>query len=270
MIHRDVEIIDLAPLTWRNMGAILPIDELAGRHSGSERVLSVLHQGGVVLNVVAPPGMTLPDVGRIDNPKATAQQLYESLPGLERVQIFDKDRLAAYSDSVQRLDWQRLSSGDFYWNAWQLAESDPVGLCYYPAEQAPWRRYPLAAARQLVAETPDGETLVLGVYDGGRPWFTLIAQVNAGLITLLTTFERLQPYGLDPMVSPASAEDANWVLPLITQHIGPVHRALFCTRGTFEAWLHVPNGERRHVLAGAPDVFVIYHRAGTGEDHAGR
>ncbi len=257
MIHRDVEIADLSPLTWRNLGTIMPIDELAGRHSNSERVLSILHQDGVVLNVVTPPGMNRPDMGRIEDPKATAQRLYESMPGLERVQIFDKARLAAFSDSVQRLDWQRLSSGDFYWHAWQLADSDPVGLCYYPAEQAPWRRYPIDAARQLVAATPDGGTLVLGIYDQGAPWFTLIAQVNAGQITLLTTFERLKPHGVDPLVTPANAEDALQVLPLITHHIGPVHHALFCARRPFEEWLHASESERQNVLSSAPDVFVM-------------
>ncbi len=257
MIHRDVEIADLAPLTWRNLGLIMPIDELAGRHIGSDRVLSILHRGGVLLNVNAPPGIIVPALDRIDNPKAVAQRLYESLPGLERVQIFDKDRLAAYSDSVQRLDWQTLSSGDFYWRAWQLAEADPVGLCYYPVDKSPWRRYPIEAVRQLVAHTPDGRTLVLGIYDQQTPWFTLIVRVNAGQITLLTTFERLKPYGIDPLVIPTNAEDAQRVLPLVTKHIGPVHHALFCTRATFEQWLHAPNAERPNVLSSAPDTLLV-------------
>jgi hypothetical protein len=246
VIHPDVEIIDLYPLTWRNVGALFRIDEWSNnRPYTNEKVLSILHDHGHILKIDAPAGISISaDVAAhlVTDPRALAQSLFYANPHLMRVQIFEKNALSAYSANVQRLDWRHLASGDFYLNAFQIADADPVGLCYYPPERAPYalQQRVLKTVDALVKSTPDGSALVLGIYDQGQPYFTLILQVRAGLITLCTTFEHLAPQGIDPMLIPASESDSTRVIVAVEKAVGPVAHALFCDRATLEQWMH-PN-----------------------------
>lgn len=244
MIHPDVEIIDLYPLTWRNVGALFPIDEWSNnRPFMNENVLSILHDHGHILKIDAPAGISVSaDVAThlVTDPQRLARTLYNVHPNLTRVQVFEKSALRAYSANVQRLDWRHLASGDFYLNAFQIADADPVGLCYYPPDRAPYalQQRVLKTVEALVKSTPDGSALVLGVYDQDQPYFTLILQVRGGLIRLCTTFEYLRTQGIDPAVIPGNENDAARVIAAVEQVIGPVAHVLFCDRATLAAWLH--------------------------------
>lgn len=229
MIHRDVEIVDLDPQAWRHLGEIFSIAEWAEWRRKTPGVLTILHDEGQVLRADLPPGVRSDIIPKeIDDPAALAKEIFDSTPGLTRVQIFEKSRLRAFSDAVQRMDWTSQTSADFYLQAWQIAEQDQHGLCYYPSGLP--RQRVLEKARQLIQSTPDGEYLVLGVYDVGKPYFSLIVRVDAGQITRVTTFEALAGYGVDTQTTPASPDDAQIILPLIEQHLGRVAHSLFCDR----------------------------------------
>jgi hypothetical protein len=237
MIHRHIEIVDLYPLTWRNLGQVMRIDELAAHRPAQNRTVSILHQAGKVIKVAAPQGVNAEVGTSINDPQRTARKLYEQLADqVDGVQIFEKSSLARFSDAVQRLEWQKLTSGEFYLRAYQLAEGDAAGIVYYPPSQAPYQYGLFKQAQDLINTIPDGQTLVLGIYDNGKPYFTLIAKVEQQQITLCTTFEYLQPFGVDPAVVPSKASDAEQIVPLIEQHIGKVAYKLFCDRAAFEAW----------------------------------
>jgi hypothetical protein len=237
MIHRDVEIVDLDPQTWRNLGQVFPVAEWGEGRAKLPGVLTILHDEGQLLRVDAPAGFDASLVpAQIDEPQALGKALFEAHPGLTRVQIFEKSRLRAFSDAVQRLDWVSLPSDEFYVRAWQIAQADPRGLCYYPSGLP--RMRVLDAVRDLIAKTPDGQCLVLGVYEAGAPYFTLIARVNAGEVTLVTTFDALVQDGVDTRTVPASAADAQMVLPLIERRFGWVARSLFCDRAALLELIH--------------------------------
>jgi hypothetical protein len=237
MIHRNVEIVDLDPLTWRNLGKVLRIDELSAIHSVEHRTLSILHQAGTVLKVALPQGVNVQLDSTINDPQQFARQLYENAAHqVDCVQIFEKSSLARFSDAVQRLDWQKLTSGDFYLRAYELAQADTAGIVYYPSDQAPRWNVMFKHAQRLLSTVPDGQTLVLGIYDNGQPYFTLIVKVEQQQITLCTTFEYLQPFGIDPAVVPSTADDVLPIVRLVEQHIGKVAHSLFCDRMAFEAW----------------------------------
>src|SRR5262245_3788652 len=119
MIHRHVEIVDLDPLTWRHLGEILPIGDWADSRDKHSTILTILHQNGSVINIDTPafvPASAIPK--SISDPAGTAKKLYEAYPALSRVQIFEKNQLKAFSDTVQRQNWKELTSGDFYLQAW--------------------------------------------------------------------------------------------------------------------------------------------------------
>ncbi len=231
MIHRDVEIVDLDPLTWRQIGQIAPFDDLAQVKPVRGRVLSILHDQGRVLKIDAPDGLTISLGDQIDDPAATARALYEELPDLDRVQIFDKTSLTAYSDRVQRLDWQALTIDEFYFRAWLLAADDPAGLAYYPPRQPRWHRFDYPAVKDYIAGLADGSVLVLAVFEGEALWFNLIVRVEGGQIRLITSFDTLAEAGA---VTPG---DADRLRPLIEQQIGHVAQMIFCSRQQFAAML---------------------------------
>lgn len=238
MIHANVQVVDLDPLTWRNLGLIAPFAELATRRPQLTNTLSILHDHGKVLRVDQPEGLTVDLPQSIDNPMVVAQTLYERLPSLERIQIFDKARLAAYSNAVQQLDWNTLSLDEFYLSAWKLAEGDPIGLCSYPPRPDHWNHFYFDALRKHLQALPDGATLALGVYEDHTPWFTLIAQVRAGEIRLITTFETLARSGVS--YSSDTLDTIEHICTTIAQQIGPLAYALFCARDVFEHWLVAP------------------------------
>jgi hypothetical protein len=231
VIHRDVEIIDLDPRTWRQIGQIAPFDDLAQVKPLRGRVLSILHDQGRVLKIDAPADLILTLDERIDDPQAAARALYEELPDLDRVQIFDKASLTAYSDKVQRLDWKALTIDEFYFRAWLLAGDDPSGLCYYPSREPRWHRFEYPAVRDYMAGLADGSVLVLAVFEEGALWFNLIVRVESGQIRLITTFDTLAEAG---EIKPG---DADRLRPLIEQQIGHVAEMIFCSRQEFEAML---------------------------------
>jgi len=236
MIHRDVEIVDLDPQTWRHLGEIFPIAEWGELRHKIPGVITILHDEGQVLRADLPVGIKeemIPEA--IDDPEMLAKQILEANPNLTRVQIFERSRLRAYSDAVQRLDWTTLSSADFYRKAWQLAQTDPHGLFYYPAGLP--RMQVLENARRLIQDTPDDHHLVLGVYDEGKPYFSLIVRVNAGQITLVTTFDALTKYGVDTRQIPSSPDDEQVIVPLVETHFGMVAHSLFCDRATLNQLL---------------------------------
>ena len=237
MIHPDVEVVDLDPRTWRNIGEIASFAEFAMHRPEVDTVVSILHHNGAVVRVDVPDGYATPVLDVISDPVAVARRVFEAMPGLRRVQIFNKESLVAYSAAVQHLAWQTLSIDEFYFQAWLLLERDPVGLCYYPARAQHWNHFAFPHVRALLAAVPDGATVVLGVYDEHGPWFTLIIRISAGQIRLITTFDTLVKYGVDTSRVPRTPDDMDAVCALVEQQIGPVAYALCCDRATFTSWL---------------------------------
>lgn len=231
MINRDVEIVDLDPRTWRQIGQIAPFDDLARVKPPHGRVLSILHDHGQVLKIDAPDGLSVNLGDHIDDPAATARALYEELPDLDRVQIFDKASLTAYSDRVQRLDWRALTIDEFYFRAWLLAADDPVGLAYYPPRQPRWHRFDYQTVKDYITGLADGSVLVLAVFEHEALWFDLIVRVEGGQIRLITTFDALTDTG------EIKLGDAERLRPLIEQQIGHVAELRFVSRAQFEDML---------------------------------
>jgi len=237
MIHRDVLVLDLHPPTWRNLGRVLRIDELSASRPVLPKTLSILHQSGKVLKSVVPQGLKVQIDMPIHDARQVAQDLYRVFADkIDGVQIFEKTSLVEFSDAVQQLDWQQLNCGEFYLKAFELARMDTTGIVYHPASCAPYLYTVLDQAQRLISNTPDGQTLVLGIFDEGKPYFTLILKVMHQTVTFCTTFEYLQPFGLDPDVVPSSINDVESVLRLVNQHIGTVAHSMFCDRTTYEGW----------------------------------
>jgi hypothetical protein len=248
MIARDVEIVDLSPVTWRNLLSLLDLSRIADTRPVHPNVLSVLHQNGKVLRVYAPAGYRLPALEQVDDPQEMAKKLYYQLPGLDRVQILAIESLGRFSDQVQRMEWQSLDAEDFLFRAFLLAEQDPAGLCFFPSFSWSWNGLSLQSIRTWAAAGPNPSAYFLGVTREAVPWATLILKVEDGKLRLVTTVQYLAKFQLSVDRWPTSPLDLGSICEAINGNIAPVRAALVCDYFVL-ARLLASEDKRRDLLA---------------------
>ncbi len=237
MIWEHWEVIDLEPRTWRNLGALFDPANFLTRAQPGERILSILHQEGQVLKVHDSARGVRRDLKleTIENAPRTAQELYESEPGLDRVQIFDKRSLVAFADGAQRSVHPEWDLDEHYRFVYGLAEDDPQGICYYPPRPSHWKHFTYDQARHFIEEVaPDPSTLVLVVFEGEEVYISLILGIRDHKIKLVSTLDTLVPLGIGPRVSMADRER---ILEGVAQRFDQPSFSLFIQRAAFDAWL---------------------------------
>ncbi|MBN2084305.1 MAG: hypothetical protein JW748_03705 [Anaerolineales bacterium] len=249
MIARDVEITDLRPDAWKNLMSLVEISRIADVRPASPNLLSVLHHGGKVLRVYAPAGFRVPAIEQVGDPQELAKKLYYQLPGLDGVQILEKDSLILFSDHVQRSDWISNDLEDFMFRAYALAEQDPAGLAFYPQFNWKWNGLPLESIRAWFASGPDPCAYFLGITRDSAPWLTLILRVMEKKIRLITTIDFLARFNIPVAGMPSSPKDLATVCEAIHTHVAPIRSALICDYMTFARLLSSEDKRRDLTLA---------------------
>jgi hypothetical protein len=248
MIARDVEIADLSTATWRNLLSLLDLGRTLDIRPTHPNILSVLHQDGKVMRVYAPAGYRVPNLEQIDDPQELAKKLYYQLPGLDRVQILSLQSLGSFSDRVQRIEWQSMDAEDFLFRAFELAEEDPAGLCFFPTFSWAWNGLPLNEIRKWAAAGPNPSAYFLGVTRDAIPWATLILKIEGGKLKLVTTVQYLARFDLPVDRWPTGPADMGPICEAIKEHIAPVRAALVCDYFVL-ARLLASEDKRRDLLA---------------------
>jgi hypothetical protein len=228
MIARDVEITDLRPEYWKNLMSLVETSRLADLRPEQPNLLSILHHGGKVLRVYAPAGFRVPAVEQVDDPQELAKKLYYQLPGLEGVQILERDSLVLFSDRVQRADWMANDLEDFAFKAFRLAEQDPAGLAFFPHFSWKWNGFSLEEVRTWMASGPDPCSYFLGILRDSTPWLTLILRVADRKVRLITTIDFLTRFGVPVAGLPSSPKDLASICEAIHGHVAPIRAALIC------------------------------------------
>lgn len=251
MIYEHWDVVDLDPVTWRNLGPYFDPRNFTTRGDPSERTLSILHDGGQVLKVWDSGKGTRHDLdlGIIADPLTKAKELYESNQGWDRVQIFDKRSVLSFSHQAQESVHPEWDLDEYIAWVWELADADPEGLCYYPPRPRDWNGWCYSKVKHFVEEViPDHSTLVLGVIEDGALWAGLILGVRDRKIKLVTTFDALIPLGLSPVTG---LEHTDEVVALVGRKFDPPAAALFCTRQVFEEWMRAEDkvGALKRALA---------------------
>lgn len=240
MIAQDILVIDLDPCTWRNLGEAMRLG------LRQKRTLSILHDGGRLIKVYdSKLGLREDIVVEVVDPARLAKKLYESLPGIERVQIFDKRSLIDFSLRVQRNPFDELDTDEYLNMVSEVGRREfEDGICIYPPQPEGWNFFRYAQVRKFIKEVvPDRSTLVLGVFDGGELYIGLIVGVEGRKVKLVTTFDSLVPLGLGALEGP---EDYKEVLRLTARRFYEPAVGLFTDRATFEEL--ILREEKRGVL----------------------
>jgi hypothetical protein len=214
MIHPDALIVDLEPEGFAKLC------EVASHRLYAVPVeIQLLHRSGEVLNVLDTKEGVLDRFREpFQDPSARAQEVLEE-SGAERVILIDCDAIEDLCGAQVELARTVQTQTELLWRANELFFKHPAVAVAPLPELSPWPALS-AAARNL-----DDYWAVLGTWEGDALFLSLIARVESGLVTHLTSADH---FGVRPMRT-----DATKLIEAVEQR-GPVDVALLCDFSQFE------------------------------------
>lgn len=236
MLHQDVLMQDIDVAQWRNAQALLL------ESAKERRRIVVLHDSGTVRKVAHSHGDEVQSPPtHVDDPVATASNLYKANAGsIDFVAVFERAAFDAYFAAVQD-SWDIDEDLDvFVQRTYALLDDYPTGMVTFPtpARSTLGLQWRLGASRDDVVKAvadyvEGGSTVVLGVFDQGALWASLILTFDqAGSVTSVTTAD---PSEVDLVGEPAAVAAA--VLDWARAKHGPVSIGLFLSRPAAERFL---------------------------------
>jgi hypothetical protein len=236
MLYKDVLMQDIDVAQWRNAQALL-LDSAKER-----RRIVVLHDAGTVRKVAHSGGLSVAAApSRADDPQATAKALYEAnAADVDFVAVFEREAFDAYFARVQD-SWTVDEELDgFVQRTYALLDEFADGMVTYPdpARSTLGLQWRLGASREETiaaasAFVDAGTTAVLGVFDDGALWASLVLTfADNGTVTSITTADPDEVDLTGPMSTVADAV-VDWVR---AKH-GPCSLGLFLERPAAEAFL---------------------------------
>lgn len=236
MIDPNWQLVDLDPVTWRQIGRFFDPGQYLRAAQSGEHGLFVLHERGNVLRVVDSKTGVRRDISfeKIGDPRACAQRLYEQ-GEWQRVHVIDKVHLALIAQSVQATPQRALTLDQYYHAVYQLLWGDPIGYVSVPAHPGHWHGWTYEYVKNIVSTLSfSPATLVLGVFTDDKLLIGLILLCEDGQIRKVTTFETLHPGSFATGVSEATLTTLRQE---IAQNIVAPVGMLLCTQEVFEQWI---------------------------------
>lgn len=246
MIDPHWQVVDLDPVTWRNLGPFLEPQQYIAAAQPGEHGLFVLHDYGRVLKVVDTQSsrrVAIP--AEIDDPEALARELYER-GDWQRVHIIDRQHLIWVAQQAQMNPRRDLSLDAYYHLVYALMWGKPNGYVSLPPPPDRWHGWTYTDLRRFLAALPTPSTLALGVYRQTELMIGLILVCGEGQIHQVTTFE-----GLNWSIEhPGPTEQTLQALrDALSAQFAPAAAILLCTESSFAGWLE--SGDKAAFLAQA-------------------
>jgi len=211
VIAPDVLITGVEP---DGFGLICAIAETRQRRV--QRVLSVLHDDGAVVNVVCSRDGVL-DAHR--EPFDDAQQRATALlaeSGADRVVLYDRTRLDDLAAQLAAIPTTTRPQQEVFWaNADAFWASPAIATAPAPPHD-PWRAVPRILRRA------EGGWALLALYDGERCAATLLTEVHQGLVQRITSLDAIAGATRPPRSAVAR------LVADVEAHLGAVRIALVC------------------------------------------
>lgn len=240
MLHKDVLMQDIDVAQWRNA------QELILDSAKERRRIVVLHDAGTIRKVANADGSPVAaPPASVDSPVAVAKALYEANEdAVDFVAVFER---SAFDDYFSRFQdsWDVDEELDgFVQRTYALLDEFPDGMVTYPrpARETLGLQWRIGASRDAVIAAADrfvepGTTIVLGVFDGGALWASLVLTFDENLsATRVTTVD---PSEVD--VEGAAAAVASAVVEWARAKYGPVSLGLFLDKASAESFLATPD-----------------------------
>jgi hypothetical protein len=234
MIDPHWSVVDLDPVTWRNLGRFIDVGQYVRAAQPGEHGLFVVHDNGRVLKVFdtdhgAPSSVR---IDRVVDARALAQELY-TRGRWDRVHIINQQHLAHVGQVAGTSAHRSLHLDDYYQLVYDLIWDCGDGYVAEPPKPAHWNHWTMSQIKQFVGWLPPAASVALGVFEGERLNVGLVREFMGGNIVRVTTFESpvLQP--LHPSLSAA-------FLDQIWRQLGnivPPAAVLLCEQHVFDEWI---------------------------------
>jgi hypothetical protein len=238
MIDPHWTVVDLDPVTWRNIGHFFDPGQYIRTTRPGQKELFVLHDNGRPVNVYDSQKGARPELvsGLIDNPQLLAHDLFET-EEWDRVHVINKQHIAAVERHAQTIENRSLTLDAYYHRIFELVWQSPEGYVSLPPHPGHWNYWTYSQIKDYISQISGPASLALGVLDGEKLAIGLLVEVRDGLIRLVTTFEAL------PLQSPLtlSAEGLDQLWDAIGSKFAPPAAVLLCGQATFDAWIAAQN-----------------------------
>ena len=259
MINPQWSVVDLDPITWRAIGEYINPGRYVRAGNDGEHALYVLHDNGQILNIVDTTTGRRMDIvpGPLDDPEAAAAELYAT-GEWDRVHLVDRQHLAAVAHEAQSDPRHDLTLDAYYRLVshlmWSNSDSRYV---VHPPRETTWHGWTYAAVQEWVLQLPNPATVALGVVGESGLRIGVIAQIEDGLITILTTFESL-PIRRDEIDLTAATADRIW--DALAAKFSPPAELLLCSPEVFEDWIH-GSGSKSEIIDAAVALGTAFRRS---------
>ncbi len=238
MIHPQWDVVDLDPVTWRNLGRFIDVSQYVRAAEPGEHGLFIVHERGRVLKIFDTNrhARSSVKVSRVTDARALAKELY-SHGQWDRVHVIDQQHLARVGYLAGASANRSLHLDGYYQLVYDLIWDGGDGYVCEPPKSGHWNHWTMSQLEQFVSRLPHSASMALGVFEGERLNIGLVLEFEQGSIVRVTTFEApaLQP--IEPCLS------ADFLEQLWQQldHIAPPAAALLCSQATFDEWITTPD-----------------------------
>src|SRR5512139_2793404 len=175
MIDPNWSVVDLDPVTWRNLGRFINVTQYVCAAQPGEHGLFILHDEGRVLKVfdTQPGARAGVKVERVTDARALARELY-ARGGWDRVHVINQRHLAHVGHVAGAAAQRSLHLDGYYQLVYDLIWDGSAGYVAEPPKPNHWNHWTMSQLEQFVSRLPKSATLALGVFDG--------AHLNIGLV----------------------------------------------------------------------------------------
>jgi hypothetical protein len=261
MIDPFWQVVDLDPVTWRQIGRFFDPGQYLRTAQPGEHGLFILHEAGTVLRCVDSHTGVRSDLSssRIDDPQVYARRLYER-GEWQRVHVIEKAHLTRVAQLAQQLPEREYTLDHYYHRLYHLLWGEAAGYVSVPAHPGHWHGWTYEYIHTWIQQLPfSPASLALGVFEDGRRVIGLILVCADGQIRKVTTFEALDAQSIAGGLAEATLTSLSCHL---AQTLAPAAGLLLCTSEVFTAWIEQP--DRLQVLLAAQRQKQAYWLYRTG------
>lgn len=238
MIDPNWNVVDLDPVTWRNLGRFINVPQYVHAAQPGERGLFIAHDNGRVLKVFdTGRGQRLDlKIERVTNARALAKDLY-ARGEWDRVHLIDRQHLARVGQLAGAAVNRSLHLDEYYRLVASLIWNGGDGYVVEPPKPDHWNHWTMSQIEQFVSRLPTSASIALGVFEGEGLHIGLILEFQQGNIVRVTTFEAPAIQPIAPALSPDFL-DRLWAQ---LENIAPPAAVLLCTQAAFDEWITTPD-----------------------------
>jgi len=238
MIDPHWDVVDLDPVTWRNLGRFIDVPQYVRAAQPGEHGLFIVHDHGRVLKIVDTDrnARSRVKVDRVVDAHTLAKELYAH-GQWDRVHIIDQRHLARVGYLAGASANRSLHLDGYYQLVYDLIWDGSDGYVAEPPKPDHWNHWTMSQLEQFVSRLPKSASIALGVFEGTQLNIGLVLEFKQGHIVRVTTFEApaLQP--IDPQLSPDFLDQLWRQL----DNIASPAAVLLCTQAIFDEWITTPD-----------------------------